>query len=57
MKLKHFELSEFDSPGAPGSGHEAMNRVFVISLDNAREVYGRPMKINSGYRTVIRNSK
>ncbi len=54
MKLKYFELSEFDSPDKPGSGNE-MNRVFLFGLDKARELYGKPMRVISGKRTAAHN--
>jgi Peptidase M15 len=48
--MKYFKTSEFDSPDTPGSG-SLMCPVFLAALDNAREIYARPMKVNSGYRT------
>jgi zinc D-Ala-D-Ala carboxypeptidase len=55
MKLKHFRLSEFDSPDVPGSGSR-MSPKFLKMLDEARELAGVPFKINSGYRTPGRNA-
>lgn len=52
--LKHFRLSEFDSPDAPGSGAN-MNRDFLDMLDRARSAAGIPFKISSGYRTPEHN--
>lgn len=48
--LKHFRLSEFDSPDDPGSGSN-MNRDFLDMLDRARSAAGIPFRISSGYRT------
>lgn len=44
--MKYFNLSEFDSPDHPGSGTNMDGR-FLEMLDNAREIYGRSMRINS----------
>jgi len=54
MQLKHFTLSEFDSPDAPGSGSN-MKEEFLIKLDKARSIAGIPFKINSGFRTKAHN--
>jgi uncharacterized protein YcbK (DUF882 family) len=54
--LKHFKLSEFDSPDAPGSGAK-MQPKFLQLLDNARSLAGVAFKINSGYRTEAHNAK
>jgi uncharacterized protein YcbK (DUF882 family) len=54
--MKYFKLSEFDSPDLPGSGAE-MNQEFLHMLDAAREIYGKPMHVNSGYRTESHNKK
>ena len=54
--LKHFKLSEFDSPDAPGSGIN-MKPAFMQRLDNARAFAGVPFKINSGFRTITHNAK
>ena len=51
---KWFKLSEFDSPDRPGSG-ELMEHEVVEALDIARDIYGYPMKITSGFRTVEYN--
>ena len=48
---KYFKLSEFDSPDRPGSG-ELMEHDLVQALDIARDIYGYPIKITSGFRTV-----
>jgi uncharacterized protein YcbK (DUF882 family) len=54
MELKHFSLSEFDSPDLPGSGVN-MKPEFLMRLDNARAIAKIPFKINSGYRTAAHN--
>jgi len=54
--MKYFKLSEFDSPDLPGSGIE-MNEEFLHMLDAARKIYGKPMRVNSGYRTETHNKK
>lgn len=48
--MKHFNLSEFDSPDAPGSGSN-MDPHFLKLLDEMRGEAGIPFIINSGYRT------
>lgn len=54
MNLKHFQLSEFDSPDQPGSGVE-MKSSFLIKIDRARGIAGIPFSINSGFRTEGHN--
>ena len=49
--LKWFDLSEFDSPDRPGSG-ELMEEQLLQRLDLARDIYGLPMVVTSGFRTV-----
>ena len=56
MELKHFKLSEFDSPDEPGSGAK-MKPEFLQRIDNARGLAGIPFKVNSGYRTKAHNAK
>lgn len=51
---RYFTYREFDSPDDPGSG-ELMDPEFLQMLDEARHIYGRPMIINSGYRTSYWN--
>lgn len=55
MKLKYFDISEFDSPDEKGSGAN-MNIDFLQKLDAIRDGVG-PLKINSGYRTKAHNQK
>ncbi len=54
--IKHFKISEFDSPDVKGSGY-MMDDEFLEMLDDARELAGIPFKINSGYRTPTHNAK
>ena len=56
LNLKHFTLSEFDSPDQIGSGSN-MDHKFLEKLDYARGNAGIPFKINSGYRTEYWNDK
>jgi len=51
---KWFKLSEFDSPDKPGSG-EMMEAEVLEALDIARDIYGHPMVITSGFRTIEYN--
>lgn len=54
--MQYFDISEFDSPDAPGSGQH-MDDNFLERLDTARGDAGIPFKINSGYRTESHNSR
>lgn len=54
--MKYFKLSEFDSPDILGSGKN-MNEEFLYMLDAARKIYGKPMRVNSGYRSKEHNKK
>lgn len=56
MNLRHFNISEFDSPDLPGSGEE-MKASFLTMLDNARELAKIPFEINSGFRTDFHNKR
>lgn len=51
---KWFKMSEFDSPDQPGSG-ELMEPAVVQALDIARDIYGFPMVVTSGFRTIEYN--
>lgn len=53
--IKHFVSSEFDDPTVPGSG-ENMDYDFVRRLDDLRSVWGLPVVINSGFRTIRHNA-
>lgn len=52
--MKHFKLSEFDSPDVKGSGKN-MKSDFLKKIDIARTYANIPFKINSGFRTKERN--
>ena len=54
IEIKNFSPSEFDCPGLKGSGGN-MRISTLEMLQKARETYGLPMKINSGFRTAQRN--
>lgn len=54
--LKHFHITEFDSPDEIGSGKN-MDKDFLIKLDEARDKFDKPILINSGYRTAAHNKK
>jgi len=54
--MRYFDISEFDSPDAPGSGVN-MNTQFLRILDAARESAGLPFAITSGYRTPEHNER
>ena len=53
--MRHFDISEFDSPGETGSALVHMDATFLSMIDEARAIAGVPFKINSGYRTAERN--
>ena len=52
--MKHFSFQEFDSPDQKGSGKN-MDKAFLDMLDFTRDLYAKPMKITSGYRTEAYN--
>ena len=54
--LKYFSYKEFDSPDEPGSGKNMSNELLHM-LDATRKKLGKPMKINSGYRSEAHNRK
>tara|TARA_R110002072_G_scaffold989_1_gene8168 strand:+ start:185 stop:538 length:354 start_codon:yes stop_codon:yes gene_type:complete len=54
--MKYFNYKEFDSPDEPGSGNK-MNEELLHMLDAARKKFGKPIKINSGYRSEAHNRK
>lgn len=51
MTFEFFTYAEFDQPGLEGSGEEYMSDEFISMLDECIKIYGKPMKINSGYRS------
>ena len=54
--FKYFKYSEFDSPDEPGSGEKYMCETLIQMLDEVRKEYGKPMRINSGYRSESNNA-
>jgi hypothetical protein len=52
--MKYFKLEEFDSRDEPGSGSK-MHEEILHMLDAVRKEFGKPIKINSGYRTEVRS--
>jgi uncharacterized protein YcbK (DUF882 family) len=56
MDLKYFTLDEFDSPDIKGSGSK-MDKDFLKKLDKIREDFGKPLRVNSGYRSMEHNLK
>ena len=54
--MKYFTTSEFDSPDKPGSG-SLMSKTIIEMLDDVRGKFGKPIVINSGYRTEEHNAK
>lgn len=54
---KYFTYEEFDSPDIPGSGKQEINQELVKVLDKVREDYGKPMRVNSAYRSNEHNAK
>jgi len=56
MELKYFTISEFDSPDLKDSG-DKMDLLFLLRLDQCRDLAGIPFKITSGYRTEEHNKK
>ena len=54
--MKYFNYEEFDSPDIQGSG-QLMDPKLIKMIDEAREIYGKPIRVNSGYRTESHNHK
>ena len=54
--MKYFEYEEFDSPDVQGSG-QLLDPKLLEMIDEVREIYGKPIRINSGYRTEAHNRK
>ena len=55
-QCKYFNTSEFDSPDVPGTGTKMQTSTLQM-LCEARKIADVPFKINSGYRTIVHNSK
>ena len=55
-KYKYFKISEFDSPDREGSG-DMMEEDFLERLDLVRDLYGAPIQVTSGYRTIEHNER
>jgi len=53
--IEFFTPAEFDSPDLIGSGNQIDLRIVQV-CDNIRRRYGKPMKINSGVRSVEHNA-
>jgi hypothetical protein len=51
ISIKHFNIAEFDAQGEPGTGKH-MRVSTLLKLDSAREIYGKPITIRHGFRTV-----
>ena len=51
INIKHFNIAEFDAQGEPGTGKH-MRVSTLLKLDSAREIYGKPITIRHGFRTV-----
>ncbi len=54
--MKYFNYEEFDSPDIKGSG-QLMDPELLDMIDKAREIYGKPIRVTSGYRTEDHNRK
>jgi len=54
--MKYFEYEEFDSPDVQGSG-QLMDPKLLEMIDEVREIYGKPIRVTSGYRTEAHNHK
>lgn len=55
-QIKHFRPEEFSDPTLPGSGI-AMQWSIVSKLDSIRSTIGRPLIIQSGWRTDEHNAE
>lgn len=55
MKMKYFNYEEFDSPEIQGSG-QMMDDKILTMLEDAREIFDKPIIINSGFRTPKHNA-
>jgi uncharacterized protein YcbK (DUF882 family) len=54
--VRYFNYHDFDSPDAPGSGHD-MDPCFLEMLDMARMYAGIPFVVTSGFRTKQYNNE
>lgn len=54
--MKYFNYEEFDSPDVQGSG-QLMDPKLLEMIDKARDIYGKPIHVTSGYRTEAHNRK
>lgn len=54
--MRHFKISEFDSPDEVRSG-ERMDANVLQMIDQARTIFGKPIRVNSGVRTIAQNDK
>ena len=54
--MKYFSYNEFDSPDEEGSGKH-MDQDLLDMIDRARALYGKPIVVNSGFRTKDHNKK
>jgi uncharacterized protein YcbK (DUF882 family) len=54
--VKYFSYDEFDSPDELGSGKQ-MDQDLLVMIDKAREIYGKPIVVTSGFRTESHNEK
>lgn len=54
--MKYFNYSEFDSPDVQGSG-QLMDKTLLEMLDDVREKFDKPIRINSGFRTPQHNEE
>jgi len=52
--MKYFNYEEFDSPDVQGSG-QLMDPKILDMIDEAREKYGKPIHVTSGFRTIKHN--
>jgi len=50
IQIQYFDVSEFDSKDAPGSGG-SMRLSTLLKLDKARWTFGKKVRVTSGFRT------